>query len=67
MAEQKTLDLEGAARLLKIKPRTLQNWIYADKYGVQSVVRKIGGNILFWEDEFIAWIDSHKLKEQDDE
>lgn len=67
MPERKMLGLEEAASLLKINPRTLRNWIYADKYGIQSVVRKIGGNVLFWEDDFIAWIDSHRLKEEDNE
>ena len=62
MVERKTLSLEEAAAMLKIEPRTLQNWIYANKDGIRDLVRKVGGKTtIFWEDELAQWIDDHKL------
>ena len=67
MPKRKTLSVEEAAPYLKIKPTTLQNWIYSNRHGIRSLVRKIGGPPLFFEDEFIKWIDSHRLEEKTDE
>lgn len=48
----KLLDIEGVAKMLKVKPRTIKAWVNANKIPYQKIV----GSIRFDPEKIKRWI-----------